>query len=140
MTMIKVPMPAEVQERIIRSAREAAPREICGFVLVTWHLVFMENVAKEEGRFAMDDEAQIDFHIEYRRQCIGMFHSHPEGRKEPSGVDAEYAPVGMRYWISTLTSVYEWDMEHEPPREVVNGRTRPAPILAASDAEGGASH
>jgi proteasome lid subunit RPN8/RPN11 len=132
------PMPIAVQDRIVRSAVGAAPREICGFVLVTWGLVFMRNVAREEGRFAMDDESLLDFYREYGRQCIGMFHSHPDGRTSPSGIDAEYAPKGMRYWIATLTSVYEWDMEHDPPREVVNGRTRPASVLVAPNAEGGA--
>lgn len=136
--MTRHAMPIEVQERIVRSAAQAAPREICGFVLVTWGLVFMQNVAKKEGIFAMDDEALLDFYRAYGRQCIGIFHSHPEGRKEPSDIDAEYAPRGMRYWIATLSTVTEWDMEHDPPREVVDGRTRPASILVASDAEGGA--
>jgi proteasome lid subunit RPN8/RPN11 len=119
-------MPVAVEERMIRAAQEAKPREVCGFVLVTWKLVFMANEAENEGQFAMNDDALLEFYRDYGEQCIGIFHSHPEGRKSPSNIDAEYAPRGMRYWIATLTSVYEWDMDHEPPREVVNGRTRAA--------------
>lgn len=137
---IRRPMPVAVQDRIVRAAIDAKPREVCGFVLATWGLVFMANVAEDDNIFAMDDDALLEFYQLYGQQCIGMFHSHPDGRPGPSNVDAEYAPQGMRYWISTLTSIYEWDMDHEPPREVVNGRTRSTSVLATSDAQGRRSH
>lgn len=129
------PMPVAVEDRLIRAAIDAKPLEVCGFVLVTWKLVFMQNTAEEEGIFAMDDSALLEFYRTYGQQCIGMFHSHPEGTRHPSHLDAQYAPRDIRYWIATLTSVYEWDMEHDPPRQVIDGRTRSKAILASPHAE-----
>lgn len=115
MTMTN-PMPEELRSRLIEAAIEGAPdgREICGFVMKDWYLVFMPNAAQDPFRFRMDDEALLAFYAEFP-QPEGMFHSHPDGREEPSGVDWDYAPVGLRYWIITLDDVIEWDMSGDKP-------------------------
>jgi proteasome lid subunit RPN8/RPN11 len=110
------PMPEELRDRLIEAAIEAAPggREICGFAMKDWSLVFMPNVAQEPLRFRMDDLALLDFYAEFP-QPEGIFHSHPDGREEPSDTDWDYAPIGLRYWIVTLDNVIEWDMSGDKP-------------------------
>jgi proteasome lid subunit RPN8/RPN11 len=110
------PMPEELRSRLIEAAIADAPggREICGFVMKEWSLVFMPNVAQEPLRFRMDDLALLDFYAEFP-QPEGIFHSHPDGREEPSDTDWDYAPIGLRYWIVTLDNVIEWDMSGDKP-------------------------
>lgn len=107
-------MPEEIRHDLIRSALAGAPGEIVGFLLKDWTIVYMRNAAVDEG-FRIDDAELLDFYRCYIHQCAGIFHSHPKGRKEPSNVDVEYAPDGMRYWIVTLDNVYEWDMSNGTP-------------------------
>jgi proteasome lid subunit RPN8/RPN11 len=107
--MTTEPMPKEVRDRLIEAALEAADTEICGFVLPDWTLVFMPNVAKQPNRFQMDDDALLDFYMQFP-DVLGMFHSHPNGIREPSQTDIDYAPLRMRYWIVLPTEIVEWDM------------------------------
>lgn len=110
------PMPEGLRDKLIEAAIDGAPgdREICGFVMGDWSLVFMPNVDTEPNRFRMDDEALLAFYADFP-QPEGMFHSHPDGKEEPSHADWEYAPVGLRYWIVTLDDVIEWDMSGDQP-------------------------
>jgi len=108
------PMPSSVRETLIRSANEAAPREICGFILPDWKIVFMTNVAEGERQFRVDNQELLDFYVQFPNP-LGFFHSHPSGRQSPSDTDHAYAPQGMRYWIVTPDGVYGWDMDHDSP-------------------------
>lgn len=113
----RVLMPIDLQFRLIALAKEAAPMEACGFVMPGWSLVFMPNVADEPGNFRIDDNALLQFYTDFPPP-LGLFHTHPGGRPEPSRTDIDYAPQGLRYWIATPEDVYEWDMTHERPRLV----------------------
>lgn len=113
--MIRVMLPDEKQSILMEAARHNAGKEICGFILKGWRFLPMRNVSEVEGEFAMDDEELLAVYRAFDGQIEGVYHSHPNGRREPSNVDIEYAPQGMRYWIVTSTAVIEWDMEHDPP-------------------------
>lgn len=109
-------MPEHVRVMLIELAEKAAPREMCGFMHAGWQgITVMDNIADREDRFEIADGALLEFY----QSCpdpLGFFHSHPSGRTSPSDMDCVYAPAGMRYWIVTPDGVYEWDMEHDPPR------------------------
>lgn len=107
-------MPQELRDRLVRSARESAPHEVCGFIMPDWSLVFMANVASV-GNFRIDDNDLLQFYTEFPKP-LGLFHTHPGGRPEPSNTDIDYAPQGLRYWIATPEDVYEWDMSDGIPR------------------------
>lgn len=119
MTATTSELPAPVAESLIEAAIDGRDREICGFVMPEWNLVFMPNVAEKAGNFEMDEGALWSFYTEFPKP-LGIFHSHPNGREEPSNVDFDYAPAGLRYWIivpSTRTIV-EWDMSRDKPCRV----------------------
>lgn len=114
MTKSMPPMPPYVRSALMAEAKIAAPREICGFILPGWEIVYMRNVATDPNRFAMDDEDLVEF-FTLVPDPVGMFHSHPDGRDTPSDVDRDYAPQGLRYWIVTFQNVIEWNMSYDPP-------------------------
>lgn len=110
-------MPADLRDRLIASALEHAPREIVGYVVHPWELIFVPNIAEDPNLFEVADEVQLQVYTEYGKRLVGIFHSHPAGRRTPSTSDIEYAPQGLRYWIITPIEVIEWDMEYDPPIE-----------------------
>lgn len=113
--MIRVEMPQSTQARLLGAAIAGGEREVCGFIIDTWDLLPMRNVAEGERAFAMDDDELLHVYQVWGRQLLGVYHSHPNGRTSPSDADAMYAPPGLRYWIIADNRVYEWDMSHEPP-------------------------
>jgi proteasome lid subunit RPN8/RPN11 len=108
-----------VKVALMKAAAEAYPREICGFVLYNkesgWMTSYpITNTAEEADKFYMDEKELVEIHEKAHAYIIGMYHSHPKGRIEPSTSDCENAPEG-RYWIVTLDDVYEWDMSGDQP-------------------------
>lgn len=114
MTMATDTMPLELQLTLSLSAKQNAPMEVCGFVMSDWYLVFLPNIATESGNFRIADEVLLQFYTEFP-QPLGLFHTHPGGRPEPSRTDIDHAPQGLRYWIATPDDVYEWDMSRDTP-------------------------
>ncbi len=92
-----VRLPAAVRRAIAGHALDAHPSECCGFLVGRGSNVSfavpMTNVAADgRRRFRIDDRA----HIELRRtlrafapsiEIVGVYHSHPNGRPEPSAAD-----------------------------------------------------
>jgi len=125
-------MPVDVQARLIASARDHAPREVVGYVVASWDLVFVPNVAEDPDLFEVSDEVQVQVYTEYGTRLAGIFHSHPAGRRTPSNSDIEYAPYGLRYWIITPTEVIEWDMDYDPPIERTWNRPDSTGLVASA--------
>lgn len=127
-------MPFYAEAKLIDEFLDGSPREVCGFILDNWDIFPMRNISPEDNRFAMDDQELLNFYQRFGSRALGVYHSHPSGRREPSRVDLEYAPQGLRYWIITRWAILEWDINHDPPVLV----SRSGPILASSDAASGA--
>ena len=99
----KFVLPPELRDQIIAEARAAYPRECCGLIeglqehnrarALVLHPT--ANFAPEIDRFEIDPVAHLRLLRELRgteRQIVGCYHSHPNGRLEPSDWDSE----GMR--------------------------------------------
>lgn len=97
---LRLRLPASVRRAIIDHARRERPYECCGFLVgapgAARYAVPMANVARSAVRYQIDDRA----HIELRRTLrtftpsvaiVGVYHSHPNGRAEPSPTDVAQA-------------------------------------------------
>lgn len=124
------PLPEHIRASLCEAARESEDMEICGFIMSDWSLVFMPNAATEPFQFSMDDEATMDFYLNFDKP-LGMFHSHPNGQEDPSQTDLDYAPVGLRYWIIVGEEIVEWEIDNDLTPQIV---ARSSPVLAAPDA------
>jgi proteasome lid subunit RPN8/RPN11 len=114
-----------MQRALIAMARNEFPKEICGFIRHSsingndeWLIHPITNVAAEVNNFEMDETELVDFYKNFQHLVVGMYHSHPRGRKTPSTSDCEHAPDNMRYWIVTAEGVFEWDLTGDEPVEV----------------------
>ena len=100
---MRVQLSAVLREQIAAEARAAYPHECCGLIegvrdggearALTLHPT--ANFAPDTNRFEIDPVAHLRLLRELRgtgREIIGCYHSHPDGRAEPSENDSE----GMR--------------------------------------------
>ena len=89
-------VPTAVRRAIVAHARRELPRECCGFLVgrdrrVT-HAVAMANAARGRARYRIYDRDHIALRRELRRftppmEIVGVYHSHPRGKAEPSPTD-----------------------------------------------------
>jgi proteasome lid subunit RPN8/RPN11 len=112
-----------MRRALVIMARNEFPKEVCGFIRHSsvngnqmWMIHPITNVADEVDQFEMDETELIDFYKNFQHLVVGMYHSHPNGRRYPSKTDTEYAPENMRYWIVTREGVFEWDMTGDKPQ------------------------
>lgn len=96
----------------------STPREICGFILGDWSICPIKNVAEGDRDFKMADAELISFMQMNYNSVIGLYHSHPGGREDPSERDIIYAPARLRYWIVTPERVIEWEIRDGVATEV----------------------
>jgi proteasome lid subunit RPN8/RPN11 len=101
-------MPEMVRDALTAMARSSPDREICGFILGDWSICPITNVAENDRDFKMSDADVISFFTMNYGSVLGIYHSHPSGREDPSEADIEYAPARLRYWIVTASDVIEW--------------------------------
>jgi len=93
-------LPDAARSAIIDHARETYPEECCGLLvgrrdraaLVVEDVVPAANVAaaRRQDRFELDPTLHLRVQRELRgsgRAVIGHYHSHPDGRAEPSAID-----------------------------------------------------
>lgn len=110
--------------QLIDYANNAHPHECCGLLLgsgdVVTDILLTQNISSTPAtHFEIDpaslfaaqraerDEATSD------RKLIGYFHSHPNGRAEPSAQDAECAIELGIYWVIIANNgVKAWRTEH----------------------------
>jgi proteasome lid subunit RPN8/RPN11 len=99
-----------LRARIAREARTAAPRECCGLLegLLQDHEAQTTAVHPVRNRATAPDRFEIDpsEHIRLLRQArasrraiIGCYHSHPNGKPEPSPYDQENARDDEFIWL-----------------------------------------
>ena len=103
-------MPAElssaVVEHLLQEAASAHPNECCGILLGTGERIETirpaTNVHPAPNRhFEIDPQALVDVHRTARAggpSVLGYYHSHPNGRAEPSATDREQAASDGAIW------------------------------------------
>ena len=92
---------------LLETAAAAPNEEVCGLLLgndgKVETLVPTRNVARDSARsFEIDPTALLATHRSARgdgRQVIGHWHSHPNGRREPSARDAARATDNGQIWL-----------------------------------------
>jgi proteasome lid subunit RPN8/RPN11 len=103
-------LPGLLQDHIEKEARDAFPRECCGLVegvgdeqvLRVTAVHPARNLATEPDRFEIDPADQFRVLRALRgtgRDIIGCYHSHPNGRAQPSARDREGAFGGDFLWL-----------------------------------------
>jgi len=108
--MPAVALPLPLQERLRDEAIRAYPRECCGLLEgfadgVLLRVIALHptaNLAQQPDRFEIDPAAHIALQRALRgtgRSVLGCYHSHPNGRAEPSGLDRENADEGGFLWL-----------------------------------------
>jgi desampylase len=102
--------------QMIRAEADASPgHEICGLLFGTDHrieaLQKVTNVARRtEDTFELDPAALIAAHRAQRAggaRIIGCYHSHPNGRADPSDRDRDAAEPGS-LWLIVGTTIKVW--------------------------------
>lgn len=106
----EVVLSRDLHARIEAEARAAFPAECCGLLegvrdgetvrIAAIHPTC--NLADAPGRFAIDPQAHIRLLRALRgtgRAIVGCYHSHPEGRAEPSAHDREAAVEENFIWL-----------------------------------------
>jgi proteasome lid subunit RPN8/RPN11 len=107
-------LPSTLRSQIFAEARAAYPRECCGLLegagarITALHPA--RNLAEEPDRFEIDPAEQFRLMREGRR-IVGCYHSHPDGRAEPSPRDAEHAGEAGFLWLicADTLGAFVWD-------------------------------
>lgn len=97
---------SEVMEVLLRQAGAAHPRECCGILLGEGNRIATAIPAANvhptpESHFEVDPQALVDAHRHARSggpQVVGYYHSHPDGRAEPSATDRVMAANDGSVW------------------------------------------
>ena len=112
--MVTFDLPRELRAQVEREARDALPRECCGLIegtregdtLRALALHPSRNFAPEPDRFEIDPALQFALLRRLRgmgREIVGCYHSHPNGRPEPSPRDRDcMASDGFVWLIAAL--------------------------------------
>jgi proteasome lid subunit RPN8/RPN11 len=101
---------------LLEEARLAHPRECCGLLLGKGERVALAqpaaNVHPEPMRhFEIDPKALIAAHRAVRAgglEVLGYYHSHPNGRAEPSATDRAAASGDGRAWAIVAAGAVGW--------------------------------
>jgi proteasome lid subunit RPN8/RPN11 len=106
-------LPDDLAARVLRAASRAYPNECCGLIEGSdaddgWRASAIheaQNIADDKARrFLIDPKLQFDLMRRLREsqaRMIGCFHSHPDGRPEPSATDrVEAYEDGFVYLIA----------------------------------------
>ncbi len=118
MTRAVLSIAPAVRKAITQHAREESPRECCGFLVGERTRILyalpMPNVAARPTRYRIDDRAHIEVRRLLRRfapalAVVGVYHSHPAGRAEPSPRDIDEAMYPD--WAYVIVG-----LAHRPPR------------------------
>lgn len=107
---MKVALPARLRAEILAAARAAHPGECCGLVEGAWRdgvacvtaLHPARNLSEAPDRFQIDPADHIGAQKAARANghaIIGCYHSHPNGRAEPSAIDRLGAQEDHFVWL-----------------------------------------
>ena len=110
--MTRVSLPQVLKVQILEEARRAFPGECCGLVEGSWleagdefriaALYPARNLADASDRFELAPEDHFQAFKAARanhRALIGCYHSHPNGRAEPSATDKAGAGEENFLWL-----------------------------------------
>ena len=120
---------ADHRVQLEREARAALPRECCGLIegrrggsdpdILVLHPCL--NLARGEDEFEIDPAEQFRLMRVLRgthREILGCYHSHPNGRAEPSPRDAAAAGEDDFLWLiaaiegdKVSLGAYRWERE-----------------------------
>jgi proteasome lid subunit RPN8/RPN11 len=103
-------LPSRLKAQIDNEAREAFPGECCGLIEAVHEgeavrvlaLHPTRNLATAYDRFEIDPAEQFRLMHALRgtgREIAGCYHSHPNGRAEPSAHDLEHAGEDGFVWL-----------------------------------------
>jgi len=110
-------LPLALRARLLQEACAASPRECCGLIEGRWlkgggiealALHPARNLAAEPDRFAIDPADHLRVQRTAREGgavIVGCYHSHPEGRPEPS--DRDRAGASERDFVWLIAG--QWD-------------------------------
>lgn len=119
MTIAKAQLSELVKDALVKRARKAAPLEVCGFIVNsadpdTEQFVFdVPNVAWDpKHSWQMDPDFQAVAMAD-EEDVFGVWHSHPRGPDGPSTTDLRYLLPRIRFFVVTLSDVFEYGMEHQ---------------------------
>jgi len=108
-------LPQTLRDQIGREAKAAHPRECCGLIegiykeeasAIACHPI--RNLAQTNDRFELDPAQHIQLLKALRgtgRAIIGCYHSHPNGRAEPSATDLASAVDENFLWLIAADNV-----------------------------------
>ena len=111
-------MPLDCATDVVDLARVGLPREVCGFVLKDWDIISIKNVARDPvNEFTMQPDDQLEWMFHRGHELLGIFHSHPSGKIGLSAPDKLMLRLhpNLRFWIATISDVYEWVMVDDEP-------------------------
>lgn len=109
----KLVLSKALRKIIEREARAALPRECCGLIegrrefdaVLASAVHATRNLAEEADRFAIDPAEHIRLLRRAREagnEIWGCYHSHPNGKAEPSAHDAEQAADEFVWLIASV--------------------------------------
>lgn len=104
---MKVAIASAVLDRLLEAAAASPEAEVCGLLTGTpgtvTHAELARNVApRPERGFEIDPATLLRVHREARGRgeaVVGHYHSHPNGRAEPSRTDAARALRDGQLWV-----------------------------------------
>jgi proteasome lid subunit RPN8/RPN11 len=117
----QVVLPPALRRNIEKEARAALPGECCGLLegvrrfdaIVVEAAHSTRNLAEDKARFEIDPADHFRLLHAARkagREILGCYHSHPNGKVEPSAFDAECADDDEFVWIIAAVSEDAFDL------------------------------
>jgi [CysO sulfur-carrier protein]-S-L-cysteine hydrolase len=136
---MKLIISANTLQQILDHTRQEYPYEACGLVggrNSTAEIVVPIPNASLTPRttFEMERQAMVDAIIQFQRngqEVVAIYHSHPDGKAEPSTTD-----ITQAYWpdvVWLLVSVDSAQQTDVTPWTIRNGRAEPAEMEITAD-------
>lgn len=101
---------------------QAAPYEVCGFIMEQGDIIEIRNVSLAPMRHFKMDREQLIEKLSGRVDFIaGIWHTHPKGTTQPSHTDLDGIKCGAiqrnwDYYIVTSAGVHLYKPEHYAPQ------------------------
>lgn len=127
---------SHVRDAILAHAAREGHREACGLLLgqpgdIVAHIETSNVAAQPERGFEIDPTTLLAAHRDARGDggaVVGWYHSHPNGRGEPSATDAARAVEDGKLWvIAAAGGITGWTAG----RDGLHGRFAPAALIVA---------
>ena len=120
-------IPAEIRSALAEHAREDAPNEACGLIVLrdgrAERYVRGRNTLASPYRYQLDVDPEVWF-LEDDGYELAVFHSHPETEPRPSRSDVEN--VGL--WAGKQYVIYSLARDELAAWTIVNGAAEPLPL------------